>query len=80
MNHINESGIKNIIQFNTSIELFANFDDDGIPLSIGCKAINTEPKVFITARGHVRKFKSVAAIRAMLNRVGLNDHKLIIKA
>ena len=80
MNYINELGIKNIIQFHTKVELIAEHGDDGITLSIGCESVGIEPKLFVTARGHVRKFKTISAIRSMLSRVGLDDHKLIIKA
>jgi len=81
MNQIDESGVKNLVQFNLPILLSANLlDDDSITLSIGCPALNISPKLLIAARGNVRKFKTLDALYSTCKRIGVNEFPLTIKA
>jgi hypothetical protein len=78
MNQINETGLKNLTQFNVSLELVAIRTDDGMMLTIGCKALSAPPRVFATARGEVRFFKTLKSLDSMRQRVGIDHLPLTI--
>ena len=79
MNQINESGVKNLVQFNMPISIFANTSEDGtMTLSIGCPKLNVEPKLLITARGDVRKFKTFDAVFSTCQRIGVDHFPLTV--
>lgn len=81
MNQIDDRGVKSLVQFNLPIYLDAHVLEDGsMTLAIGCPKLKVEPKLLMTARGDVRKFKTLDALYATCKRIGVNDFPLTIKA
>jgi hypothetical protein len=79
MQQIDEVGVKNLVQFNLPISIEAiKCNDESMQLSIGCPALNVAPKLLIAARGNVRTFKTLDAVFATCQRIGIDHYPLTI--
>lgn len=79
MNQIDDRGVKSLVQFNLPISIFANTSEDGsMTLSIGCPKLNVEPRLLITARGDIRRFKTLDAVFSTCQRIGVDHFPLTV--